>query len=84
MAKKKTTKKAAKKTAKKGAKKGAKGGGKDPLVVASKVKTYIRSKSMMCSSDAVEAMSNMLYCVLDKAIARAQENRRSTVRPQDL
>jgi len=79
MAKKKATKKAAKKTAKKsGAKK------KDVLVVASKVKNYIRSKGMMCSADAIQAMSDQIYCCLDKAMDRTKANRRSTVKPQDL
>jgi hypothetical protein len=78
MAKKKAKKKAAKKTAKKGGKK------KDVLVVASKVKNYIRSKGMMCSADAVQAMSDQIYCCLDRAMARTEANRRSTVKPQDL
>ncbi|MHC4315957.1 MAG: hypothetical protein ACYSW3_26235 [Planctomycetota bacterium] len=43
---------------------------KESLIVASKVKAYIKSKKMMTSSD--------------RAIARTQANRRSTVKPQDL
>lgn len=73
MAKKKKAKKAAKKAAK-----------KDVLVVASKVKAYVRSKKMMCSADAIGAMSDCIYCCLDRAIERAKANRRSTVKPQDL
>ncbi len=57
---------------------------KDVLVVASKIKAYIRSKGCMCSSDAVAAMSDCVYCCLDRAIARTKANRRSTVKPQDL
>jgi len=71
MAKKKVAKKAAAK-------------GKEVLVVASKVKGYIRSKGCMCSADAVQAISNCVYCCLDQAIARTKANRRSTVKPQDL
>lgn len=78
MAKKKAKKKAAKKTAKRGGKK------KDVLVVASKVKNYIRSNGMMCSADAIQAMSANIYCCLDRAMERASSNRRSTVKPQDL
>jgi len=74
MAKKKAKKKAAKRSAKK----------KDVLVVASKVKHYIRSKGMMCSADAIQAMSDMIHCCLDRAMERASANRRSTVKPQDL
>jgi hypothetical protein len=77
MAKKK--KKAAKKKASK--KKASK---KDVLVVASKVKAYIRSQGMMCSADAIGEISNNVYASLDKAIARCTANRRSTIKPQDL
>ena len=72
---------AKKKKAKKAAKKGSK---KEVLVVASKVKAYVRSKKMMCSADAIATMSDCLYCCLDKAIERAKANRRSTVKPQDI
>ena len=72
MAKKKTKKKTAKKAC------------KESLVVASKVKAYIKSKKMMTSSDALCALSCKVYCMLDAAIARTKANRRSTVKPQDL
>ena len=78
MAKKKAKKKVAKK---KVAKKAA---CRESLVVASKVKAYIKSKKMMTSSDAVCALSCQVYDMLDKAIARTQANKRSTVKPQDL
>jgi len=68
-------KKAKKKTAKKG---------KEVLVVASKVKAYVKSKKMMTSSDAIAALSDQVYAMLDDAIARTKANRRSTVKPQDL
>lgn len=70
MAKSKATKKTAKK--------------KESLIVASKVRAYIRSKKMMTSSDAIGAMNERLYCILDCAIGRTKANRRSTVKPQDL
>jgi hypothetical protein len=57
---------------------------RESLVVASKVKAYVKSKKMMTSSDAVAALSCQVYDLLDKAIARTQANRRSTVKPQDL
>lgn len=57
---------------------------REPLVVASKMKAYIKGKGMMSSSEAVEAISEVVYKVLDAAIARAKANRRSTVRAQDL
>lgn len=75
MAKKKVAKKAA---AKKPASK------KEMLVVASKVKAYIKSKGMMSSSDAVIALNDCIYGMLDAAAKRTEANRRSTVKPQDL
>jgi hypothetical protein len=57
---------------------------REPLVVASKMKAYIRGQGMMSSSEAVEAISEHVYNMLDAAIARAKANRRSTVRAQDL
>jgi hypothetical protein len=57
---------------------------RESLVVASKVKAYIKSKDMMTSSDAIEALSDQVYCLIDAAIARTRANRRSTVKAQDL
>ena len=57
---------------------------KESLIVASKVKAYIKSKKMMTSSDALEALSNKVYCILDAAAVRTKANRRSTVKAQDL
>jgi hypothetical protein len=57
---------------------------RDSLIVASKVKAYIKSKKMMTSSDALGAISEKVYCILDSAAERCKANRRSTVKPQDL
>lgn len=57
---------------------------KESLVVASKVKAYIKSKNMKTASDSLEALSERIYCILDCAVARTKANRRSTVKPQDL
>ena len=57
---------------------------KEVLVVASKVKAYVKSKKMMTSADSVAAISNQVYAILDAAIKRTKANRRSTVKPQDL
>ena len=57
---------------------------KDPLVVASKVRAYIKSKKMLTSSEAVGAISDAVYELIDKAVARAKANRRSTIKAQDL
>ncbi|MHC4872582.1 MAG: hypothetical protein ACYTFY_12130 [Planctomycetota bacterium] len=69
---------------KKAAKKAKKCGAKDPLVVGSKVKAYIKSKGCMTSSDALAALNCKVYCLLDAAIERTKGNKRSTVKPQDL
>ncbi|MBN2455511.1 MAG: hypothetical protein JXB29_03085 [Sedimentisphaerales bacterium] len=57
---------------------------REPLVVASKVKAYIKSKKMMTSSEALLSISDSVYSMLDKAANRAKANRRSTVKAQDL
>jgi len=57
---------------------------KESLIVASKVKAYIKSKKMMTSSDALGAISDVVYATLDAAMERTKANRRSTVRAQDL
>ena len=57
---------------------------RESLIVASEVKAYIKRKKMMTSSDAIEAISDQVYNMLDAAVARTKANRRSTVKPQDL
>ncbi|MBN1124900.1 MAG: hypothetical protein JXA82_07825 [Sedimentisphaerales bacterium] len=69
------------KAKKKAAKKSA---GKDPLIVASKVKAYIKSKGLMTSSDSLGALNAKVCALIDEAGKRTKLNRRSTVKPQDL
>ncbi len=57
---------------------------KEVMVVASKVKAYIKNKNMMTSSDAIATLSDKVCAILDDAAARAKANKRSTVKPQDL
>jgi hypothetical protein len=57
---------------------------RESLIVASKVKAYIKGKKMMSSSEAMEAINDKLYGLLDAAAARTKANRRSTVKAQDL
>ena len=73
MAKKKATKKATKKAAK-----------REVLVVASKVKDYIKSKGLQSSGEVVPALSERIYDMIDAATSRTAENKRATVRPHDL
>lgn len=81
MAKKKAAKKTAKKAAKKTAKKSV---AQEPLIVASKVKAYVKSKGLMTASDSLEAINAKIYALLDEAALRTEANRRSTLKPQDL
>ncbi len=69
---------------KKAAKTARKAAAKEPLVVASKVKAYIKSKGMMTSSESLGALNDAVYAMLDQAVTRTEANRRSTVKPQDL
>ena len=62
----------------------AKKGAKEVLVVASKVKAFIKSKGCMTSSDSIQALSDKIYECLENAVKRTKANRRSTVKPQDL
>jgi hypothetical protein len=57
---------------------------RESLVVASKVRAYIKSQKMMTSSEAIGAISDKVYSMLDSAMARTKANRRSTVKAQDL
>ena len=86
MAKKKAAKKTAKKVAaKKAPKKGAKkAAAREPLIVASKVKAYVKSKGLMTASDSLEAINKKIYALLDEGTERTTANRRSTLKPQDL
>ena len=57
---------------------------RESLIVASKVKAYIKSKKMMTSAESLGTISDAVYDMLDAAIARTKANRRSTVKSQDL
>ncbi|MDP3997249.1 MAG: hypothetical protein Q8P73_01980 [bacterium] len=54
------------------------------LVVASKVRTYLKSKDVKMSGELVGALNNKVKAVLDAASARTKANKRSTVKPQDV
>lgn len=57
---------------------------KEIAVVVSKVKEYVKSKGCMTSSEAIPALSDKIYCLIDKAIERTKANGRQTIKPQDL
>ena len=81
MAKKKSKKTSKKKSSKKSKKKQAQ---REMVVVTSKVKGYIRNQDLLTSGEVPAALNELVHDLLDKAIDRAKENGRSTVRPQDL
>ncbi len=58
----------------------------EQLVVASKIKQYIREKSggMNTSSALLDALSDKIKKVCDDAIARAKEDGRKTVMDRDV
>ena len=56
----------------------------DMMVVASKMKAYIKDKGCMTSGDTAAALNSKLAGMLDEAVARTQANKRATVKPQDL
>ena len=57
---------------------------REVLVVASKVKAYVKSKKMMASGELIPGLSEEVYALIDKAIVRCKANKRSTVGPRDL
>lgn len=55
------------------------------LVVASKVKSYIREKSgMNTSATAMDALTKIIEKECDKAIQNAEANKRKTVMDRDF
>jgi hypothetical protein len=57
---------------------------RDVLVVASKVKGYVKSKKMNTSADAIPCLSEKVYALLDEAAARTRANKRKTLKTQDI
>jgi len=58
--------------------------GRDVLVVGSKVKALIKSKKAKMAGTFIGALSEKVGCIVECAIKRAQSNKRTTVRPNDL
>lgn len=56
----------------------------DVLVVASKVKDFIKSKGCMTSSETIPQLSKKVTDLLNDAVKRTKDNGRQTVKPQDL
>lgn len=56
----------------------------DILVVASKVRAHLKEKGVKMSGELVGALNMKVKVMLDDAAARAQGNKRATVKPQDV
>ena len=56
----------------------------ETLVVVSKVKDYVKTKGMQTSETAIDALSTAVREVLDKAVERAKDNGRQTVKDRDI
>ena len=54
------------------------------LVLKSKVKEYAKKKKMSFGGDAADALSLEVMRLVDRAIERAQANRRSTIKGRDI
>lgn len=56
----------------------------DVLVVASKVRNFLKEKNVKMSGELVGALNAKVKAVLEEAAKRAQTNKRATVKPQDI
>lgn len=54
------------------------------ILVASKTKEYIKSKQCIVSSDALEELNNKVHDLIDAAVKRTKDNKRSTLRAYDF
>ncbi len=54
------------------------------LLVGSKVKATIKANKKMMAGDFLEALNAKVNCLVEAAVARADANKRSTVRPHDV
>lgn len=57
---------------------------RDVLVVASKIREYVKSNDCNTSGEFISELSNTVYNLIDKAIDRAQGNNRKTVQAKDV
>jgi len=64
--------------------KNAKGKDRYVLVVASKIREYVKSNDCNTSGEFISELSNTVYYLIDKAIDRAQGNNRKTIQTKDI
>lgn len=56
----------------------------DILVVASKVRAHLKEQGVKMSGELIGRLNEKVKALLDDAAKRTQENRRATVKPQDV
>ncbi len=54
------------------------------LVVASKVRQYLKGRGVKMSGELVGTLNTKIKALLDEAANRARSNKRSTAKPQDV
>ncbi len=54
------------------------------LVVASKVRGYLKEKGVKMSGELIGSLNTKVKGLLDNAAGRTKANKRSTVKPQDV
>ncbi len=74
----------AKKAGKAGGRKAKGGADLGNVVVASKVRQYVRSKGVNMSGEVLPSLNVEVLRLLDAAVARTNGNKRKTLRPTDL
>ncbi len=57
---------------------------RDVLVVASKVREYVKSNKTNTPGEVIGELSNTVHDLIDKAINRAQGNNRKTIQAKDV
>ena len=57
---------------------------RDVLVVASKIREYVKSNDCNTSGEFIGKLSNTVYDLIDKSIDRAQGNNRKTIQAKDV
>jgi len=55
-----------------------------PLLYESRVKDFLKTKECRSTGDLTDTLSKMVESILEKAVLRAKENGRSTIKPCDL
>lgn len=56
----------------------------DILVVASKVRAHLKEQGVKMSGELIGRLNEKVKALLDDAAKRTKENRRATVKPQDV